>query len=81
MTVHIDARGMRCPWPSIRLARALRDGILPIEIIADDPAAARELTAVAQAAGVVIDPAPNGSATVYVVSAPDGVNVSFTRAL
>jgi tRNA 2-thiouridine synthesizing protein A len=41
----IDARGMRCPWPAIRAARALRD-LAPgteITVLADDPAAAREL--------------------------------------
>lgn len=57
----IDARGMRCPWPAIRLARALREqaatagndpASAAIEILADDPAAPRELRAVADAAGV-----------------------------
>ena len=47
----IDARGLRCPWPALRLARALRDGAGTIEVRADDPAAGRELRAVAQAAG------------------------------
>lgn len=50
----IDARGMRCPWPALRLARALRQGSGPIEIEADDPAAPRELAAVAAAAGRTI---------------------------
>ena len=49
--MRIDARGMRCPWPAIRLARALRDGATEIEILADDPAAPGELAAVAKAAG------------------------------
>ncbi|MFA5988002.1 MAG: sulfurtransferase TusA family protein [Sphingomonas sp.] len=47
----IDARGMRCPWPAIRLARALRDGAGAVTIYADDPAAQDELDAVAKAAG------------------------------
>jgi len=51
MMVTIDARGMRCPWPAIRLARALRDGAAEVEILADDPAAPHELAAVAQAVG------------------------------
>jgi tRNA 2-thiouridine synthesizing protein A len=42
----IDARGMRCPWPALRLARALRDGEAAL-IVADDPAAPREITALA----------------------------------
>lgn len=48
----IDARGMLCPWPAIRLARALREGGgAAITIRADDPKAARELAEVAAAAG------------------------------
>ena len=47
----LDTRGMRCPWPAIRLARALRDGAKAVEVLADDPAAGRELAAVATAQG------------------------------
>lgn len=47
----IDARGQRCPWPAIRLARALRTEAGPVEILADDPAAPRELADVAARAG------------------------------
>jgi tRNA 2-thiouridine synthesizing protein A len=54
MTLRIDARGMRCPWPAIRLARALRDGAAAVEISADDPAAPQELAAVAAQAGATI---------------------------
>ena len=55
--IHIDARGMRCPWPAIRLARALREHPGEgIEILADDPAAERELTQLAHAAGAHISP-------------------------
>jgi tRNA 2-thiouridine synthesizing protein A len=50
--IEIDARGMRCPWPAIRLARALREhGTAEVAILADDPAAPRELAAVAAVAG------------------------------
>ena len=55
----IDARGLRCPWPALRLARALRAGATEVEIVADDPAAPRELAAVAEAAGArLISPSP-----------------------
>ncbi len=47
----IDARGMRCPWPAIRLARALRDGAAAVEIEADDPRAAGELASAAAVVG------------------------------
>jgi len=52
--VRIDTRGMRCPWPAIRLGRALRESAQAVEILADDPAAPRELAAVAAAAGRVL---------------------------
>lgn len=45
--VVIDARGMRCPWPALRLARALRGGAERVEVLADDPIAPGELAAVA----------------------------------
>jgi len=55
--IRIDTRGMRCPWPAIRAARALREVPAgPIEILADDPAAGRELSALAAAAGLAIAP-------------------------
>ncbi|WP_184001373.1 sulfurtransferase TusA family protein [Stakelama sediminis] len=48
--MRIDARGMRCPWPAIRLAKALRENSGTVEILADDPAAEKELAAVASQA-------------------------------
>ena len=44
--VLVDARGMRCPWPALRLARAMRaaDEVL---LLADDPQAGREVAALA----------------------------------
>ena len=43
----VDARGMRCPWPVIRLARAARElnGPGAICILADDPIAPTEIAA------------------------------------
>jgi tRNA 2-thiouridine synthesizing protein A len=56
VTHRIDARGMRCPWPAIRLAKALREqGSDEVEILADDPAAPRELRLVADHAGWSFD--------------------------
>lgn len=48
--VAVNARGMKCPWPVLRAARAMRtaDAIL---IEADDPIAGRELEALAQQQG------------------------------
>lgn len=51
----IDARGMRCPWPAIRLARVLRDGAEVVEITSDDPRAAGELASAATAVGARLE--------------------------
>lgn len=47
----LDLRGMRCPWPAIRVGRALREGEGAVIAVADDPAAPGEIAAVAAAAG------------------------------
>nr|WP_281397123.1 sulfurtransferase TusA family protein [Sphingobium boeckii] len=49
----LDARGMRCPWPAVRLARAVREagaGAV-IRIVADDPIAPKEIAALAAERG------------------------------
>lgn len=44
----IDTRGLKCPWPVLRAARAMRetDEIL---LLADDPVARTDVPALAQA--------------------------------
>jgi len=42
----VDARGMRCPWPALRLARAMRAEHMVL-LLADDPQAVREIAALA----------------------------------
>lgn len=46
----IDTRGLKCPWPVLRAARAMRshDAIL---LLADDPVARTDVPALAQAHG------------------------------
>ena len=46
----VDARGMRCPWPALRLARAMR-AARDVLLIADDPQAGREVAALASEQG------------------------------
>ncbi|MFZ5707176.1 MAG: sulfurtransferase TusA family protein [Pseudomonadota bacterium] len=53
----IDARGMRCPWPVVRLAKAVRDGASEVLILADDPIAPGEIAALAAARGWTVQPA------------------------
>lgn len=79
MTVRIDARGLRCPWPAIRAARALREGAAIVEILADDPAAGPELTKLAEAQGARISMVSEQSALKIHLVAASPVNGSFTR--
>ncbi|WP_439568803.1 sulfurtransferase TusA family protein [Sphingopyxis sp.] len=53
----VDARGMRCPWPALRLARAMRDAA-DVLLIADDPQAGREVAALAGEHGWLVEPEP-----------------------
>lgn len=56
--VRVDARGMRCPWPVIRLGRAMREqGGGPVLILADDPIAPGEIAALAAARNWSVVPA------------------------
>ncbi len=47
---------MRCPWPVIRLAKAIRDGADEVTILADDPIAPAEIAALAEARGWAVAP-------------------------
>lgn len=44
--VEVDARGMRCPWPGLRAARAMRTHSAVL-LRADDPLAEKEIAAMA----------------------------------
>jgi tRNA 2-thiouridine synthesizing protein A len=56
----VDARGLRCPWPVLRLARALRDGAVAADLLTDDPAAAGEIAAFAAERGLAVRPVAGG---------------------
>lgn len=47
---HVQAKGMKCPWPALRAARAMRTADL-VRVEADDPNAARELEALTRQHG------------------------------
>ncbi|MGK2912355.1 MAG: sulfurtransferase TusA family protein [Sphingobium sp.] len=68
----IDARGMRCPWPALRAARAMRSNSAFI-VLADDPIAPGELTALAEQQGWTCAPCddPRGPAFHFKNSATD----------
>jgi tRNA 2-thiouridine synthesizing protein A len=48
--IDVNARGMKCPWPALRAARAMRNADA-IVIEADDPIAPGELEALARQQG------------------------------
>ncbi len=79
MSVTLDARGLRCPWPAIRLARALREGADAIIVLADDPAAQGELRAVAEAAGRQLSAFLQDDIPAFRVDPPAAINPSFTH--
>lgn len=44
--INVDARGLRCPLPALRLAKAVRErGGGVYRLLADDPAARRDVPA------------------------------------
>ncbi len=66
----VDARGLRCPWPALRLARAMRDrgGVGQVRIVADDPAAPREIAALAAERGWRCTPLPDAVPSTFIVA-------------
>lgn len=57
--VHVNARGMKCPWPVLRAAKAMREAVA-ITIEADDPMAPAELEALATQHGWAFTPVAPG---------------------
>jgi len=60
--VRVDARGMRCPWPVLRLAKAIREGAQSVLILADDPIAPGEIAALAGQQGWTVAPVADSQA-------------------
>lgn len=48
----VDARGLRCPWPVLRLDRTRREGAAVVDLLTNDPAAAGEVAAYAAERGL-----------------------------
>ncbi len=69
---------MRCPWPAVRLARALRDGAERVEVLADDPAAPDELAAIAAQAAATIQRIDKNLGPEFLVTAGPDRNGVFT---
>jgi tRNA 2-thiouridine synthesizing protein A len=67
--VTVDARGMRCPWPTLRLARAMRQATAA-RLISGDPRAATEAAALALQLGWSISIEQDHPVTHVVVTRP-----------
>lgn len=65
----VDARGMLCPWPVIRLSRAAREmgGRGEVRILADDPIAPGELAGLCRERGWQFSTDPDEQGTFTVV--------------
>ena len=65
----LDARGLRCPQPVIRLARLARDlpGGSTLLVLADDPAAESDIPAWGRMRGHAVTLQPRGGHTAYTV--------------
>ncbi len=67
----VDARGLRCPLPALRLARAVRDGGAgSYSLLADDPAAQADIPALCGERGWRLLLAGQAEFTVEVPAAP-----------
>ena len=71
----VDARGHRCPVPTLRLRRALEESApgAHVRLLADDPMARIDVPHFAASAGatvVEIVDAPNGAISFLVAKAP-----------
>jgi tRNA 2-thiouridine synthesizing protein A len=60
----IDARGLKCPWPVLRAARAMRETD-EIILLADDPVALIDVPALARSNGWMLDVREHAAHTEY----------------
>jgi tRNA 2-thiouridine synthesizing protein A len=52
--IHVDARGLRCPLPVLRLRKLAQGSAGRIELLTDDPAAEADVPAFAAEMGWVV---------------------------
>jgi len=53
--IHIDARGLRCPLPVLRLRKLTEAYSGPVELLTDDPAAEADVPAFAHERGWIVE--------------------------
>ena len=66
----IDARGLKCPWPVLRAARAMR-GSEAVHLLADDPVAKVDIPALAAAHGWALEMTHGASHSDYILCRAD----------
>lgn len=66
----IDARGLKCPWPVLRAAKAMRDQT-SIHLLADDPVAKVDIPALASAHGWALEMSHSKSHSDYILTQVD----------
>lgn len=66
----LDARGLRCPWPALRLARLMRLAAAgdEIEMIVDDPKADGEIVALSRENGWTLTRRDRADGSLFVIS-------------
>lgn len=65
----VDARGLLCPWPVLRLSRAARTagGVGRIRLLADDLATADEVAQLCAERGWSLEQQPDGNGSYLVL--------------
>ena len=68
--VRIDARGLKCPWPVLRAAKAMRR-FEAVHLLADDPVAKVDIPALAIANGWVLEMTHGANHSDYILTHGD----------
>lgn len=75
--IHVDARGLRCPLPVLRLRKFAEGHRGRIELLTDDPAAEADVPAYARERGwVVASRDARAGTTRWLVEVGDGAQAS-----
>jgi tRNA 2-thiouridine synthesizing protein A len=67
--VVVDARGLKCPWPVLRAARAMREHP-DIALLSDDPVALTDVPILAQTHGWTAKVTDRGDHSLFMISKP-----------
>lgn len=69
--IHVDARGLRCPLPVLRLRKVAEGRTGRVELLTDDPAAEADVPAFARERGwQIVGRAVDSDATRWLIELP-----------